>query len=71
MTVEVIKQTTDTLTIEVTFQFNRSMLDSEGQIQNKLNEVGTLATGELLKQFDTDGSLLAIGSERYTSKGFV
>ena len=69
MTVEVIKQTTDTLTIEVMFQFNRSMLDSEGQIQNKLNEVGTLATGELLKQFDTDGSLLAIGSERYTSKG--
>lgn len=69
MTVEVVNQTTDTLTIQVTFQFNRSMLDSEGQIQNKLNEVGTLATGELLKQFDTDGSPLAIGGERFTSKG--
>jgi hypothetical protein len=69
MTVELIKQTTDTLTIQITFQFNRSMLDSEGHIQNKLNEAGTLATGELLKQFDTDGSSLTIGSERFTSKG--
>lgn len=69
MTVEIIKQTSNTLTVQVTFQFNRSMLDSEGHIQNKLNEAGTVATGELLKQFDTDGSPLAIGSERLTSKG--
>lgn len=69
MSVEVIKQTSNTLTLQITFQFSRSMLESEGQIQDKLNEAGTLATGELLKKFDTDGSLIAIGSERLTSKG--
>jgi hypothetical protein len=69
MTVEVVKQTLNTLTLQITFEFNRSMLDSENKIQNKLNEAGTLATGHLLKQFDTDGSALVFGRERLTSKG--
>lgn len=69
MTVEVVKQTSTTLTLQITFEFNRSMLDSENKIQDKLNEAGTLATGYLLKEFDTDGSALVFGRERLTSKG--
>src|SRR3954447_2712717 len=45
------------------------MLDTEQAIQDALNQAGVLASGEALKQFDTDGSPLAIGPTRWTSKG--
>ena len=48
---------------------SRSLLDTEGAIQQALNEAGVLATTESLKQFDTDGSPLEMGGTRYTSKG--
>ena len=47
------------------------MLDGEVAIEQALNEAGTLATGELLKQFDTDGSPIQMGNTRFTSKGQV
>ena len=47
------------------------MLDSENHIQNAVNSVGTLATGELLKQFDSDGSPIVFGSMKMTSKGKI
>jgi len=53
------------------------MLDSENSIQNVVNEVGILraqysiATQELLKTFDTDGSSLQFGSVKMTTKGQV
>jgi len=47
------------------------MLEGEADIERALNEAGTLATGELLKQFDADGSAVEMGSARYTSKGQV
>jgi hypothetical protein len=61
----------DTVTLEVTVQLNDSMLDSEQAIQSSLNEAGSLATGEALKRFDTDGSRLEIGGEKWFSKGEV
>lgn len=45
------------------------MLEGESIIQDALNSAGTLATGELLKQFDTDGSAIEFGSVKMTSKG--
>lgn len=45
------------------------MLDTEEAIQQALNQAGVLATGEALRQFDTDGSPLVLGSTRWTSKG--
>lgn len=69
MSVEVVKQTSNTLTLQITFQFSHSMFEAEEQIQDKLNEAGTLATGKLLKQFDTDGYPIEIDGERLTSKG--
>ncbi len=38
---------------------------------SSLNEAGSLATGEALKRFDTDGSRLEMGGEKWFSKGEV
>jgi hypothetical protein len=43
------------------------MLDSEEAIQAVINEAGTLATEEALKQFDTQGE--GLGLEIYQDKG--
>jgi hypothetical protein len=45
------------------------MLENEEAIQERLNEVGTLATQEVLSRFDADGSPIRIGDVRFTSKG--
>ena len=71
MSIEMISSDEKTASFKVTFNFNDSMLDSENAIQDKLNEVGTLATGELLKTFDTDGSPIIIGPNKMTSKGLI
>jgi hypothetical protein len=57
------------VTIQIRVPLSRSLLDTEQGIQQALNEAGLLATTEALRQFDTDGSPLQLGSTRYTSKG--
>lgn len=69
MTVAVVSQTSNKLVLQVTFEFNESMLESESKIQDTLNEAGSYATGILLKNFDTDGSKIVVGHENFTSKG--
>jgi hypothetical protein len=69
MTAQVTRQSKDSITIEVTVPLGGSMLEAEEAIQDGLNEVGLLATGEKLKWFDTDGSPIQLGSVRMTSKG--
>jgi hypothetical protein len=69
MTAQVTRQSKDSITIEVTLSLSGSMLQAEEAIQDGLNEVGSLATEEKLKQFDTDGSPIQLGSVRMTSKG--
>ena len=49
--------------IEVTIDLSRSMLTSEENIQQTLNETGCIATAAALKYLDTDGSQINIGSE--------
>ena len=56
-------------TLQITVPYNASMLDFEEALQQQLNDAGTLATREGLKQFDTDGSPITIGTARLTSKG--
>jgi len=46
-----------------------SMLNSEQQIQQALNDAGKLATGQALSQFDTNGVSIELNGEKYTSKG--
>lgn len=71
MTATIINETTDSLTLQVVIKFNRSMLEAEKAICDALNEAGTLATANFLKRFDTDGSPIAIGQTKLTSKGTV
>jgi len=66
----IVKSTTeDSITIEVTIGFTRSMLESEEIITTALNDVGRLASRKALEQFDTDGTPILIGDTKWTSKG--
>jgi hypothetical protein len=65
----ITKEAPDSVTLQITIPFNRSMIDSENAIQKAIHEGGNLATESLLKRFDTDGSDIRIGSVRMRSKG--
>jgi hypothetical protein len=69
MSATIIERQENAVTIQITVPLTRSMLDTEEAIQRALNQAGILATAEALKQFDTDGSPLVLGSTRWTSKG--
>jgi hypothetical protein len=71
MSVSIIKKNSESITLQVTIPFNRSMLNSENTIQDIMNEVGTIATGELLKTFDTEGEDILFGTIKMVSKGLV
>src|ERR1700722_9648659 len=69
MSATIVERQEASVTIQISIPLSRSMLDTEEAIQNALNEAGVLASAEALKQFDTDGSPLMLGSSRWTSKG--
>lgn len=69
METSVISTSKSSVKIELTIDFTESMLESERAIQDALNSAGTLATEELLKKFDTDGSEIIVGDLKLTSKG--
>lgn len=71
MKVSIIEETRDSVTLQITVEFNQSMMDSENAIQDVLNEAGSIATGSLLKKFDTDGEPLQVDEQRMTSKGLL
>ena len=71
MSAIIVNETADSLTLQVEIKFTRSMLDAENAICDALNEAGTLATGNFLKRFDTDGSPIVVGQTKLTSKGTV
>ena len=55
--------------IEVTIDLSRSMLTSEENIQQTLNQTGCIATEAALKYLDTDGSEIDIAGEVMRTKG--
>lgn len=59
----------DSITVSVTFKTGKTMLDSETQLQEALNEAGAFATGECLKRFDSDGAPIVVGGRKLTVKG--
>lgn len=70
MAASIIERDGEYVTIQIRLPLDsRSLLESEETIQRMLNEAGTLATGESLKQFDTDGSAIEVAGEKWTSKG--
>ena len=69
MSVEVVSQSDQSVTIQVTFRLEGTMLQVEEGIQEALNEAGLVATEQKLRSFDTDGSPLMFGTVKLTSKG--
>lgn len=55
--------------LEVTIDLSRSMLASEENIQQSLNDAGRMATEAALKYLDTDGSPIEIAGEVMRTKG--
>lgn len=71
MAVKIISNNDTTIKIEIDISISKSMLKTEDNILNALNECGNIATVEALAKFDTDGTPIKIGKDRYTSKGQV
>lgn len=69
MTAKLLSQKENKVTIELEITLTDSMLESEENILNSLNEAGSIATAEALKYFDTDGSSLRYGDTTLYSKG--
>ena len=69
MSAHIIASENNSITIQVTVQISNSMLFSEESILEAVNNVGNLASQEILKSFDTDGSAIMIGSSKWISKG--
>jgi hypothetical protein len=71
MNATIIARTPTSFTLQIEVPYDGSMLDFEETLQRRLNEAGVVATAEGLKQFDTDGSPLTVGSSKLTTKGPV
>src|SRR5262249_41556416 len=69
MPATIIARTGNAFTIQVEIRSGPSMLDAEETLQQRLNEAGTLATAEILRRVDTDGSPIQVGETKLTSKG--
>ena len=57
------------ITVSVTFAPGDSMLESELNLQEALNEAGTAATGECMLRFDTDGGKIEVAGRKLTTTG--
>lgn len=68
---KIISQSGKKRTIQFEFEIGSSMLENEKKFQEVLNEVGVLASGEILAQFDTDGEPIVFGGHTMTSKGRI
>ena len=69
MPATVVSRSDTAFTIQIEFPYGISMLEAEETIQEHLNEAGTLATGEMLQRFDTDGSPITVADTKLTSMG--
>src|SRR3954468_24614236 len=71
MLATIVSRSTTSFTVQIEVPYTDSMLGFEEGLQDRLNEAGVEATAEGLRQFDTDGSPIAIGTARLTTKGQV
>jgi len=62
MVANIIDRNSTHFTVQVSIPYQSSMLDFEESIQECVNQVGILATGEALSQSDTDGSSICCRS---------
>ncbi len=68
MPTEILHEDDESIVIQITIPKHSNFVDCENEIQNRLNEVGGLATGRCLEGFDTDGSPIVMGNQKLTAK---
>jgi hypothetical protein len=72
MDAKIVKSTNKKLTIQIEIPVGeKDMLTNEEAIQMAVNAAGKLATQHVLSQYDTYGTPIKVGKEKYTSKGKV
>ena len=71
MSVRILSSDNAGLVLENTIPLGTVMLDGEKSIEQALNDAGSMASGELLKRFDTDGGAIQLGDTKLTSKGQI
>jgi hypothetical protein len=62
MSTSIIESNEKFVTLQITIPYSKSFLETEASIQSVLNEAGTIASGEALKQLDTDGKPIEVSS---------
>jgi len=66
MSVTIVESNAEFVTLQLVVPLQKTFLETEETLQSVLNQAGTLASGEALKQFDTDGSPIESGVRRWT-----
>ncbi len=70
MASKIIKKNSKKITLQIEIELDStSMLNSEEQIAQALNEAGKKASQEALEQFDTNGDPIDVDGSILTSKG--
>ena len=69
MDAKIVARTDSGFILQVEVPFKDSMLDAEDAIQHALNRAGVLATAEILRHSDADGTPLTVAGTKMTSKG--
>lgn len=66
MSLEIISQEGHELTLQIKVDLSGSMLEVEEKIQAACNTIGSMCTKKGLERFDTDGSSVVVGNNKYT-----
>jgi hypothetical protein len=68
MTVKIVSEDGQKLTLQVTVDISGSMLEAEEKIMAACNALGSLSTEKALTHFDTDGTSLQMGQKKIYGK---
>jgi hypothetical protein len=68
MSVKVVSEDGQALTLQVTVDISGSMLEAEEKIMAAYNALGSLSTEKALAHFDTDGSPIKMGQKKIYGK---
>lgn len=68
MSVKIVSEDGENLTLQVTVNIAGSMLEAEEKIMSAVNAVGALSTKKALSQFDTDGTPIKMGKKKIYSE---
>ncbi|EKD72163.1 MAG: hypothetical protein ACD_45C00745G0001 [uncultured bacterium] len=68
MSVKIVSNDDQKLTLQVTVDISGSMLEAEEKIMAACNALGSLSTEKVLANFDTDGTPIKMGQKKIHGK---